>query len=90
MVADLPYGIQHNAPLGDLLGRCLPAWAGQMETGGALAFSWDSTRATRDEMTALVEDLSGLTVVTEPPYGTLAHRVDRVIKRRDVIVARAA
>ena len=90
VVTDLPYGIQHNAPLAELLGRCLPAWAGQMEPGGTLAFSWDSTRATRDEMAALVEDLSPLRVVTEAPYDALAHRVDRVIKRRDVIVARAA
>ena len=90
VVTDLPYGIQHNAPLADLLARCLPAWAGLMEPGGALAFSWDSTRASRDEMTALVEDLSPLRVLAEAPYDALAHRVDRVIKRRDVIVARAA
>ena len=89
VVTDLPYGIQHNAPLADLLGRCLPAWAGVMEPGGALAFSWDATRATRDEMVALVEDLSPLRVVAEPPFAGLEHRVDRVIKRRDVIVARA-
>lgn len=90
IVTDLPYGIQHQAPLAELLGTCLPAWAGAMEPGGALAFSWDSTRATRDEMVALVEDLTPLRVVTEQPYGDLAHRVDRVIKRRDVIVARSA
>ena len=39
-----------------------------MEPGGALAFSWDSTRAGRDEMTALVEDLSPLRVVRDAPY----------------------
>lgn len=89
VVTDLPYGIQHDAPLAELLSRCLPAWAGMMEPGGALAFSWDSTRAGRDEMAALVEDLSPLRVVRDAPYGDLAHRVDRVIKRRDVIVARA-
>ncbi len=61
-----------------------------MEPGGALAFSWDSTRATRDEMVALVEELTPLRVVAEAPYAELAHRVDRVIKRRDVIVARIA
>jgi hypothetical protein len=88
VVTDLPYGIQHQAPLADLLGTCLPGWAAAMEPSGALAFSWDSTRATRDEMVALVEDLSPLRVVAEAPYGDLAHRVDRVIKRRDVIVAR--
>lgn len=89
VVADLPYGIQHDAPLAELLASCLPAWAALMEPGGALAVSWDSTRAGRDGMAALVEDLSPLRVVRDPPYGDLAHRVDRVIKRRDVIVARA-
>ncbi len=89
VVADLPYGIQHDAPLPELLTACLPAWAGMMERGGALALSWDATRAGRDEMAALVEGLSPLRVVREAPYGELAHRVDRVIKRRDVIVARA-
>ena len=89
VVADLPYGIQHDAPLSELLASCLPAWAALMEPGGALAFSWDSTRAGRDEMAALVEALSPLRVVRDRPYADLAHRVDRVIKRRDVIVARA-
>ncbi len=88
VVTDLPYGIQHRAPLAELLSACLPAWAAVMEPGGALAFSWDSTRAGRDEMAALVEDLSPLRVAAEAPYGDLAHRVDRVIKRRDLIVAR--
>lgn len=89
VVADLPYGIQHKAPLAELLEGCLPAWAAAMEPGGALAFAWDGTRATRDEMAALVERLTPLCVVAEPPYDALAHRVDRVIRRRDVIVARA-
>jgi hypothetical protein len=89
VVTDLPYGIQHDAPLADLLSRCLPVWAASIEPGGALAFSWDSTRANRDEMAELVEGLSPLRVVRDAPYGDLAHRVDRVIKRRDVIVARA-
>ncbi len=88
VVTDLPYGIQHEAPLAELLGTCLPGWAALMDPGGTLAFSWDSTRAGRDEMAALVEDLSPLRVVRDAPYDALAHRVDRVIKRRDVIVAR--
>ena len=90
VVTDLPYGIQHDAPLADLLTTCLPVWAALMEPGGALAFSWDSTRAARDEMAALVEALTPLRVVRDAPYDDLAHRVDRVIKRRDVIVARNA
>ena len=90
IVADLPYGIQHEAPLAELLPACLPGWAALLEPGGALALSWDSTRATRGEMVGLVEGAAALRVVAEPPYDGLAHRVDRVIKRRDVVVARAA
>lgn len=88
IVCDLPYGIQHNAPLTDLLATCLPAWASLLLPGGCLAFSWDATRFTRDEMVAFVQDTAPFDVVQTPPYDGLAHRVDRVIKRRDVVVAR--
>jgi SAM-dependent methyltransferase len=88
IVTDLPYGIQHNAPLRGLLGDCLPSWAELLAPGGALAFSWDATRFGREEMVELVSALAPLAVVTRPPYDRLAHRVDRVIKRRDAIVAR--
>ncbi|MBR1179140.1 hypothetical protein JQ617_34605 [Bradyrhizobium sp. KB893862 SZCCT0404] len=88
IVADLPYGIQHNAPLQDLLSGCLPAWAKLLLPGGCMAFSWDSTRFTREDMVAFVQDTAPFDVVQTPPYDNLAHRVDRVIKRRDVIVAR--
>jgi hypothetical protein len=39
-------------------------------------------------MVALVETVAPLTVLNDPPYNQLAHRVDRVIKRRDILVAR--
>jgi len=89
IVCDLPYGIQHSGPLVDLLAPCLPAWAAILEPGGAIAFSWDATRFSRAEMIALVQAAAPLQVVERPPYDCLAHRVDRVIKRRDVIAARA-
>ncbi|OPY98812.1 hypothetical protein A5906_30010 [Bradyrhizobium sacchari] len=88
IVADLPYGIQHKAPLQALLTDCLPAWAKLLDPGGCMAFSWDSTRFTREEMVAFVRDTAPFDVMETPPYDSLAHRVDRVIKRRDVIVAR--
>lgn len=88
IVTDLPYGIQHSGPLHGLLAGCLPGWAGLLQSGGALAFSWDSTRLDRQEMMALVGKVADLEVVKRPPYDRLAHRVDRVIKRRDVLVAR--
>lgn len=88
IVCDLPYGIQHNAPLTDLLTPCLPAWARLLLPGGCMAFSWDATRFTREEMVTFVQDTAPFDVVQTAPYDNLAHRVDRVIKRRDVIVAR--
>ena len=88
IVTDLPYGIQHNAPLRGLLGDCLPIWAELVAPGGAIAFSWDATRFTREEMVEFVSAAAPVEVVGRPPYDRLAHRVDRVIKRRDVLVAR--
>jgi hypothetical protein len=88
IVTDLPYGIQHSGPLHGLLADCLPGWADLLQSGGAIAFSWDSTRLDRQEMMALVGKVADLEVVDRPPYDRLAHRVDRVIKRRDVLVAR--
>ena len=88
IVTDLPYGIQHSGPLHNLLADCLPGWADLLLSGGALAFSWDSTRLDRQEMMALVGKVANFEVVDRPPYDRLAHRVDRVIKRRDVLVAR--
>jgi hypothetical protein len=88
IVTDLPYGIQHSGPLHGLLADCLPGWAELLVPGGAIAFSWDSTRLDRQEMMALVGKVADLEVVDRPPYDRLAHRVDRVIKRRDVLVAR--
>ena len=88
IVTDLPYGIQHRGPLHQLLADCLPGWTDLLVSGGAIAFSWDSTRLDRKEMMALVADAANLEVVDRPPYDRLVHRVDRVIKRRDVLVAR--
>ena len=88
IVTDLPYGIQHHGPLVALLDDALPVWAGLLLPGGALAFSWDATRFSREEMLAIVGREGRLAVLHDPPYDALAHRVDRVIRRRDVLVAR--
>jgi tRNA G10 N-methylase Trm11 len=87
-VTDLPYGIQHNGPLIDLLTSGLPVWSHLLPRGGTLVLAWDATRFERAEMVALVEAVAPLTVLNDPPYNQLAHRVDRVIKRRDILVAR--
>jgi hypothetical protein len=87
IVGDLPYGIQHRGELDSLLREALPAWAALLPPGGALALAWDATRFPRQEMLALAGEACPLTVLNQPPYDALAHRVDRVIKRRDVLVA---
>ena len=88
VVADLPYGIQHRGVLADLLRAGLPAWTTSLQHGGAMALAWESTRLPRQEMLALVEESGDLMVLRGGPYEALAHQVDRVIKERDVVVAR--
>jgi hypothetical protein len=88
IVADLPYGIQHHGHLVDLLTAALPVWASLLIPGGAMALAWDSTRFARNDITALVEGSGLLAVRNEAPYNQLAHRVDRVIKQRDILVMR--
>lgn len=90
IVTDLPYGIQHTSgdELSKLLRQALPVWASLLQAGGVITFAWESTRFPREEMIALVESSAPLKVLNEPPYDQLTHRVDRVIKQRDVIVAR--
>ncbi len=88
IVTDLPYGIQHNGPLVDLLVAALPVWANLLPVGGTLVFAWDATRFARHDMVSLVNASAPLNVLNTPPYDCFAHRVDRVIKRRDLLVAR--
>ena len=88
IVADLPYGIQHHGELVALLTRALPVWASLLPPSGAMVLAWESRRYPREEMVALAESVAPLSVLNGPPYDALAHRVDRVIKQRDVLVAR--
>jgi hypothetical protein len=88
LVADLPYGIQHRGELVQLLREGLPVWGKLLPRGGAMALAWEASRFPRRELIGLVEGESGLRVLNDPPYQLLVHRVDRVIKRRDVLVAR--
>jgi hypothetical protein len=88
IVADLPYGIQHHGELIALLTRALPVWASLLPPSGAMVLAWESRRYPREELVALVESVAPLSVLNDPPYNAMAHRVDRVIKQRDVLVAR--
>lgn len=88
IVGDLPYGIQHKGQLAELLENALPAWESLLPPSGALVLAWESRRLPRSELIDLIQSTGALAVLNDPPYDQMAHRVDRVIKQRDVIVAR--
>lgn len=87
VVGDLPYGIQHFGEIAGLLQKALPVWEQLLIPGGTLALAWNATRIERANMIELVEQHTQLKVRNEPPYTQLTHTVDRVIKRRDIVVA---
>lgn len=87
IVGDLPYGIQHFGEIEDLLNEALPIWERLLLPGGTLALAWNATRIERAALAQLVESRTALHVRDEPPYTQLEHAVDRVIKKRDIIIA---
>lgn len=87
IVADLPYGIQHQGQLTALLTSALPVWSAMLRRGGALVLAWDATRLPRTTMLETLHTFAELAVYDNAPYDQLAHQVDRVIKQRDVVVA---
>ncbi|HEV7237406.1 MAG TPA: hypothetical protein VGN15_14555 [Ktedonobacteraceae bacterium] len=87
IVGDLPYGIQHFGEVAALLQKALPVWEQLLLPGGTLALAWNATRIERASMVELVEHYAHLKVRNDPPYTQLVHTVDRVIKKRDIVVA---
>jgi SAM-dependent methyltransferase len=87
IVGDLPYGIQHFGEIADLLTRALPAWERLLLPGGTLALAWNATRIERAALVQLIEARTALRVRQDAPYTQLAHTVDRVIKKRDLVIA---
>ncbi len=87
IVGDLPYGIQHFGEISGMLDKALPVWESMLLPGGTVALAWNATRIERTAITELVERHSQLRVRNDPPYTQFAHTVDRVIKKRDVLVA---
>ncbi|HEY6406398.1 MAG TPA: hypothetical protein VIY29_02910 [Ktedonobacteraceae bacterium] len=87
IVGDLPYGIQHFAEIAGMLQKTLPVWEHMLLPGGTLALAWNATRIERANMLALLEDHTQLAVRNDPPYTQFEHTVDRVIKKRDIVVA---
>lgn len=88
IVADLPYGVQHFGKFAETLVAALPVWQKVLEPGGTITLSWESTRFPRNKIVNMIHSVPALVVLDEPPYNQLTHRVDRVIKQRDVVVAR--
>ncbi len=86
IVADLPYGVQHQGQLQTLLVDALPGWLASLRRGGVIALAWDTTRFTRDQMLTLVQTQAKIQIHNNPPYNALIHGVDRVIKARDVLI----
>ena len=87
VVGDLPYGIQHFGEIEDLLHLALPIWERLILPGGTLALAWNATRIERGELVRIVEARTSLRVRTDAPYTQLEHTVDRVIKKRDILIA---
>ncbi len=86
IIADLPYGVQHRGDLFHLLENALPVWTRILRSGGAIVFAWDATRLSREKVIAAVSIHKALYVQNNAPYDQLAHQVDRVIKRRDLLL----
>ena len=87
IITDLPYGIQHHGQLIPLLKEGLPVWSSMLMSKGVLAMAWESTRFPRKKMIDVVTSETSLKVLDILPYNKLSHRVDRVIKERDILIA---
>ena len=87
IVGDLPYGIQHFGEIAALLNKALPAWEQLLLPGGTLALAWNATRIERAALLEIFARFSTLHVLNDPPFNQFLHPVDRVIKRRDIIIA---
>jgi hypothetical protein len=87
IVSDLPYGIQHFGEISNLLGQSLPVWEEMLLPGGTIALAWNATRIKRAEMVELIQKHTQLLIHNDPPYTQFEHIVDRVIKKRDIVIA---
>jgi hypothetical protein len=87
IIGDLPYGIQHFGEIAGMLSKALPVWESILLPGGTVALAWNATRIVRTAMLGLVEQYTHLRIRNDPPYTQFVHTVDRVIKKRDILVA---
>ncbi len=87
IVGDLPYGVQHFGDISSWLAAALPVWERMLLPGGTLALAWNATRIERAAMVELIESRTKLHVRNDEPFTQFAHAVDRVIKKRDIVVS---
>ncbi len=87
IAGDLPYGIQHFAEIAGILSKALPVWESILLPGGTVALAWNATRIERAAMMHLIEQHTHLRIRNDPPYTQFEHTVDRVIKKRDILIA---
>ena len=98
VVADAPYGVVHGShteargagakrdrSAAGLIREALPAWAGQLKTGGALGLSWNAIGLKRERLLEHIAEV-GLEPLDFGPYRDFEHRVDSSI-RRDIVMA---
>lgn len=83
LVADLPYGIQHDTR-DLLLADALPGWLRVLKPGAALALAWNTRVLERADLVSQLSD-AGVEVRDSPPFHGFEHRVDRTIQR-DLVV----
>jgi hypothetical protein len=94
VVADLPYGVQHETRPGEgrisrrpdvLLGKALPVWRRLLRGTGALGLSWNLRTMERAVMFRRLTD-AGLHPCQGEDDESFVHRIDRAITR-DLVVA---
>lgn len=84
VVADLPYGIQHVGEVADLVDQVVAVSDAVLTGDGVAVLAWNASRIALDDLVGRVD----LRRFDLEPSDDLAHRVDRVIKRREVLVLR--
>ncbi len=88
LIADFPYGVQHRGLVIDLISRGMNSWLRSLRQRATLVLVWDQRTLPREELIHLVEGFGGLEALDTPPWNQLLHPVDRVIKKRDILVLR--
>ncbi len=88
LVADFPYGVQHRGLVIDLITRGMNAWLRCLRKGATLVLVWDQRTLAREEIIRLIQGLGNLEALDTPPWNQFVHPVDRVIKKRDILVLR--